>query len=76
MGNQQREAVIFTLVKEGKHYKTDDEKARMFAENIIASETFSELCDSSNLFCKSNYEKVTDYVKNNRYEDNYSSNQK
>ena len=65
MKNQATEIEIPTLIKDGKSYETDDEKARVFAERM--AETFRESSDSANRFDKENYEKVTDFVKNKHF---------
>ena len=74
MKNQATEIEIPTLIKDGKSYETDDEKARVFAERM--AETFRESSDSANRFDKENYEKVTDFVKNKHYENKYTQAEK
>jgi len=60
---------IPTLVKEGKEYKTDEEKANLFADKLKS--TFNET-DSLD-FDMIHRDKINEIINNKSYEDNYEN---
>ena len=74
MHNQSQTEEIPTLIKNGKEYSTNDEKARVFGERM--AETLNEQPEARAKFDQKHYDFINDYVSNKRYEEEYSESDK